>query len=200
MDVPTPRQQRSLQRTPGWKRAGQVYGRAASMLVEAMSDVMPNRPGAVATSQSTTEESTHDGSSKSFTGKDLPLRSSFSMAQEEWPEESDSFTIEISSIESPSAEEHSEWEEEYEPREDGAELTVELLESENKRLRQKQIELREALKTRDAVIKKMKSDHKKYDAIHKRHKVMIMDMNKELAEVHKAMLTLKSDKIIFKAS
>ena len=71
--------------------------------------------------------------------------------------------------------------------------TIEWLQYENARLRSTIPQLKQAISTRDLTIKTMRRDAKKAAAITKRHKSIIMDINKELAEAHKELLMLKEE-------
>eukprot|EP00658_Telonema_sp_P-2_P024965 TRINITY_DN20046_c0_g1_i1.p1 TRINITY_DN20046_c0_g1~~TRINITY_DN20046_c0_g1_i1.p1 ORF type:complete len:130 (+),score=58.31 TRINITY_DN20046_c0_g1_i1:229-618(+) len=74
------------------------------------------------------------------------------------------------------------------------ELTMDWLVYENSRLRAAIPRLKQAIKTRDGTIKAMRRDAKKAAALAKKYKGIILDINQELAEVHKQMLILKSEK------
>merc|ERR1711865_145454 len=71
--------------------------------------------------------------------------------------------------------------------------TVEWLQYENARLRKTVPQLKQAISARDMTIKTMRCDAKKAAAIAKRHKAIIMDINKELAEAHKELLMIKGE-------
>lgn len=121
----------------------------------------------------------------------------------------DSITITITESGDEETNTYSDPEDEYSCASPNDNPTIEWLQYENARLRSTIPQLkqvgpsrtpsvlynltRQAISTRDLTIKTMRRDAKKAAAITKRHKSIIMDINKELAEAHKELLMLKGE-------
>merc|ERR1712166_1599210 len=105
----------------------------------------------------------------------------------------DSITITITESGDEETNTYSDPEDEYSCASPNDNPTIEWLQYENARLRSTIPQLKQAISTRDLTIKTMRRDAKKAAAITKRHKSVIMDINKELAEAHKELLMLKGE-------
>jgi len=105
----------------------------------------------------------------------------------------DSITITITESGDEETNTYSDPEDEYSCASPNDNPTIEWLQYENARLRSTIPQLKQAISTRDLTIKTMRRDAKKAAAITKRHKSIIMDINKELAEAHKELLMLKGE-------